>query len=170
MFFPESVIVIAKDAAKKFPSNIEGAVDLAEKQIRKLPDFEEMVDQLVRNTIQDLIYDLRHRSNTKTKNDAGYYTAEQKVSKTSEITDTIYNSVYSYCIGGTVLGEILGADLPTIADNERQIAAGHDFNASLCSKLSTLVPEDKKVREALPEQKLKKIFNSIYRKTQAEAA
>lgn len=164
MEIPENVLRIVEEMAAKYPADIPKAIERAEKDIRSLPEFDELVSMLVRNTVQELVYDARHRANTRMRREAGDYGGQAKVvSGNSACLGRVCVSVYSYHIAGTKLGLVKGADLEAIAESERAIASGHLFNVRLCSKLKGLVPADKCVQEVVSEKKLRALFKSCSR-------
>lgn len=159
MDIPENVLRIVEEAAGKHPADIPKAVERAEKGIRGLAEFDELVSMLVRNTVQELVYDARHRANTRMRREAGDYGGPAKVvSGDSASLGRVCESVYSYRIAGTVLGLVKGADLQAIAEGERSVASGHLFNVRLCLKLQELVPADKRVQDAVTEKRLRGLF------------
>lgn len=170
MQYPESFLDIIETTVKEYPSDIDRATEEAEKKIRALPEFAGFVDALVRSAVRELVYDQRHIVNVRTKKQAGYYGGQTKLNRSANGVLAAYESVYQYHIAGTVLGEILGEDLSDIAANERAIASGHTFNADLCEWLAGLVPEGKKVHQAITEKKLRKEFNRIYERVHGSAA
>lgn len=167
---PENVLPLVEAAVKANPTDIEKAAHDAAKKIKKLPEFPEIMAQLFQNAVREIVYDVRHAMNVRTKRQAGYYGQEAKVNRVSDGVLRSYESVYSYYIGGTVLGDIKGEALRGIAENERAIAVGHTFNAKLCEWLAEQVPEDKAVREVIPEKCLRKEFDRIYKQTMGEEA
>ena len=166
MEFPKSVEAIVDRAAKKFPSDISKAIDQADKEIRKLPEFDELVSMLIRKAVAQLIYDARHSVTNQIKRDSGMYGGPAKViAGLSKSVNRVAESIYAIRIAGTMLGELFGRDLPGIADSEMAIGHGHLFNARLCQRLAALVPEDKRVQEAVKEKKLQAIFLDVLRDT-----
>lgn len=169
MNFPESVLNVAKLAAQKHADDVSAAVDEAERQIRRLPEFGDLVAALVRQAVQTLVYNERHRSNVRMRAEAGEYGRPAKVNVgASAAVNAVIESLYLYRIAGTTLGLVRGADLAGIAASENAQANGHIFNARLCSELSALVPAEKAVQDAVSERKLRSIFDKIRR--QGEAA
>lgn len=171
---PSEVKQIIREQVEKFPSDTERAVREAEKLIHKMasPKFSEFVDVLVRHCIMELAYDERHKINTKIKSLGGYYDTKPKVNLGSvPSVGAAYESVYNYCIGGSILGELTGAELEDLESAERGKAKGHIFNAELLKWLrSSGVRGDKKVKEVISENKLKIAFARILRNTQGGAA
>jgi hypothetical protein len=167
----ESILEIVKAAAEHHPGDIPSAVDEAEMAIRDLPDFEALISALLRSAIQELVYDARHALNTRIKRDAGYYGGPAKVNGTSDGVQKVYESVYRYCIGSTTLGELKGEDIPEIVEGEKAKAQGHQFNAELLEWLEAQgVKGEKRVREVVPEKKLRKNFDRIYEAVMSSAA
>jgi len=168
MTYPETFMAAAREAAAKHGGDIDQATAVAEAAIRSLPDFADWVNAFVTSAIRELVYDARHQMNVAMKRDTGYYggPAKVKVGDSADI-QKVYQSFYEYHIAGMQLGMLKGADLEGIAESEAARAEGHAFNARLCKKLREVVPDDKTVREAVPERKLREIFKKVQRENKA---
>lgn len=160
---PKSVLEIVAKAADKYPSDIPKALDVADKAVRKLPEFEELVSDLVRSAIQDLIYEHRHSVTRQIKRETGKYKVKPKVvvGKSKPVNEAALRSVYLMPIAGTVLGRVLGKDLLGIAKHEQDKANGSAVNARLCFRLDKLVPNTKYVDEVLSEKRLRTILQEV---------
>jgi hypothetical protein len=159
MEYPTSVLEIAERQAARFPADIDSAVNEAEKAIRRLPEFDSLVDLMVHNAVQELIYSFRHRDKVQMKNDMGQYGGPAKVtSGASAVANRAERSAYEFHMAGTMLGLILGKDLESIAQSEAAIAHGHDFNARLCRRLMSLVPDESRVQDAVSEKRLRRLI------------
>ena len=159
MKFPEEVRSVIRDADAGNPSDLEQAVDEAERKIRSLMSFDSLVSDLVRSAIQGLIYDMRHAANGKIRYESGNYKQDTKtVVGTSDAVMRAESSVYQYRIAGTSLGQLLGKDLIDLATGEENRAEGYIFNARLLRRLSDVVPQNKMVKNAITQKKLKAIF------------
>jgi hypothetical protein len=162
MEIPSNVIAIARDAAEKHGDDIRAAVVEAEQRIRKLAEFADFENALITNAIQEMVYDARHRwSGQLKKSSGGYNTTQNVIPGKTESFAAVTRSLYTYCIGGQMLGSVLGASLTKIASSESAVAAGHVFNARLCRRLAGMVPEDKTVKQVVSERKLKAIFAEL---------
>lgn len=161
MEFPESVNEVIRDACRKFPSDITRAHAYASRLIRKLDEFDDLVNTLVEHAILGLVHQRRHHENVQIKNDTGKYSSKAKVLGMSEEVNSVCKSVYLYNIGARTLGMLEGQELEPIADNEDAIADGHHFNANLCRRLRRLVGDGVKVKEAVSEKKLRALFNEL---------
>ena len=171
MEFPKAVTDIATGCAAKHGADCEAATNCAVSKIKKLPEYPDLVETLVRHAVQNLVYAARHYSNTVMRKASGGYGGAAKVkAHESESLSAVARSCYSYAIAGTMLGNLTGKELPAIAASEAAIASGHDFNARLCQRLSTIVPEDKAVRECVSERKLRAMFKSLGGKETSAAA
>lgn len=149
---------IIREADEKNPDDIPAGVAYASKKLREEPDFQSWVESFVTHSIQEMIYDVRHQKSQQIKAQAGGYVAPTKVSSSSKTTNVVLAEVYQYRIAGRTLGLLLGSELTEIAANQSEIAEGFLFNARLCERLSRLVPEDKTVKDAVPERKLRDLF------------
>jgi hypothetical protein len=168
---PESVIAIVREATSKNPSDVDAATTAAEAKIRELPEFDDLVCQFIRTAIKELIYDERHRTTKAVKYLAGLYGKPAKTpSKDSERVQKAYSSVWSFYIGGTVLGAVLGRELHVLARKEEKIAKGHTLNQRICLNLATLVPLDKRVGQVISDKKLNEIIELETARLRAEAS
>lgn len=163
--FTEEVIEIARKADRRFPSDIVKATDEAERKIRALPDFDEIVDTLVRSAVRELVYYARHVVTTRIKNETGARCTKAKVvvGKSNGVLRAA-ESCYNHRIAGTILGMVYGKDLADIAASEAAVGKGHLFNSALAAKLSEIVPAESMVQDAVPETKLRKIMKELQRK------
>lgn len=161
---PQSVIDIARECAAAHGADIAEATRLAEQRIRALPDFEQIVNTLITAAVRDMVYDARHATNARFKREAGYYGRRGRVdTAASEVVNRAAKSVYAYCIAGTMLGELQGKDLPDLAEKEELTAKGYTFNAVLLRELAQKVKGEQKVRDVIPENRLKARFDHLYR-------
>ena len=157
--YPSNVLRICEAAVNRHASDIEKAVVEAEKKVRDLPEFPELVDKLIHTAIQEIIYDIRHHANVRMKQNMGSYGGRAKVTSGSCPTvNRIAEDLYRYSIAGTILGLVTGKQLPEIADSEAAVGNGHLFNARLCRSLAKIVPEDKRVQDVVNQKKLKEIW------------
>lgn len=173
MQFPQEVRVIVREANTNSPSDIEGATTEALINVKRLSAYDELVDTLVEHAVHDLICDDRHSINTQIKHQSGvYYQTPKTVVGESTAVMRAEFSAYSYRIAGTSLGEVLGKDLLDIAGVEDNKADGHVFNSTLLRRLSNVVPQNKKVRNAITQKKLKSLFAELQatKKGKSEAA
>jgi len=173
MDYPKNVLEIVETATRKYPTDIEGAVQQAEKAVRKLPEFDELVEKLVHDSIQGLVYDVRHRLNIQMRQEAGGYGGPAKVvSGDSTAANRMEMDLYRYNIAGTSLGNMKGEELVPTADAERAKGEGCLFNSRLCRRLAAIVPEGKAVRDVVSATKLRSIFMEVgkVKRRHAEAA
>jgi hypothetical protein len=171
MEMSQTVIDIIAAAEKRHPEDIEAAVDDAEKRIRKLPDFDDFVNILIREAIRSRVNDCRHGVSRAIRKEMGEYgkPATTVVGESPAVLKVMEN-LYKYRIAGTVLGSVYGRDLADISENERVTGQGHLFNAYLTARLQPLVPANKRVRDVVPEKKLKVIFASCQKEIDKSAA
>ena len=168
MPYPDEVLRIARDASRKYPDDIDTATNVAEREVRRLDCFADLVDQLVRSTVRALICDYRHHDNRILRKARGQYGGPAKVvSGDSKAVQQIAMTVYEHRIAGMTLGNLLGEQLLPIANSEATRADGHKFNAILCRKLSVLVDAQERVRDVVPESKLVEIFRAAQREATA---
>lgn len=162
MNYPESVLDIVKAATAEHPDDIAKATDTALRKIRKLPEFPELVDKLIHDAIQELIYGERHAENCRIRKEAGGGPKPIVIDHKGKIGQAIAQRYYlNLYIGGRQLRYIAGKDLQPLASEEEKIGQGHLWNARLLTALASKVPEDSTVGETLTEDDLVKIVRKI---------
>lgn len=170
MVFDESVQDIVKKAVKRYPSDINKAVDQTWRYVKALPNFDELVEDFIKSALRAAVHDFRHTGNTALKREAGEYGKPATVCDlNSEGLKQIYCDLYAIHIAGTVLGELIGGTLIGIANSEAAKANGHAFNAKLLQKLHPLVPEGVRVRDAVNPAKLQAIVTRLQREELRDA-
>lgn len=167
MDFPASIRNAVAGACRKHPDDVPAAIDVAEKAIRKLPDFDTFVALMIHHSIQEMVYDDRHRFNGQLHKNAG---ADPKVIVgNSEAVLGVYGSIYAYHVAGKTLGELLGSELPTVRATEQAIASGHLFNVALLEWVESQgVGDEQRVKDAIPEKKLAAQFRRLQKKANEE--
>ena len=171
MDYPKSVYEIVTRAANKHKQNIESAVAMAVAGVKKLPEYSSIVDSLVYSAIQDLVYDSRHNANTSIKRQSGAYGGKSKIVVGQSVSiQEAYQSIYDIRIAGNILGYIVGKELAGLAEKERATGDGHYVNAKLVESLVAIVPENKRVRDAVTEKRLRVLLKQAQEKIQREAA
>src|SRR3990172_11545688 len=163
MEIPREILEVVQTASAKFPDDIPAAIDYAEKHCRRLPDWADYEAGIITHSIQQLVYADRHRVDVAIRRQAGHYGGPAQVHADGESVLEAYRSYYGYFLQGKTLGTIIGAEFADIADIERGLAAGHEFNAELADVLGEMVPAEKTVREFLPEKKLARVFGQVRR-------
>lgn len=171
MELPKSVYEAVASAEAKNPGDPPAAIEAAKKLIRSLPEFPDLAAEFFHRTVQELVYAQRHRIAGDIKRAAGGYGQPSKVAADSPAIRGVYESVYQYRMGGTVLGDIMGENLADIAEGEEEKARGHQFNARLARYcIDQGVKDGQSVREVIPEKKLRMAFDRIQKETQGKAA
>jgi hypothetical protein len=157
---PEEILKVVAAVVAKHPNSIDDAVDAALSKLAKSPAWESWTANLVYGGLRRIIQDYRHYQNGIIRSANGDYGGPAKVTAGQAAND-VASDVYGYFIGGRTLGTLLGSELDDIGTSEAARAEGHQFNARLCAVLKPLVPDDKAVREAVKESKLRKIFADL---------
>ena len=161
MDYPNNVLKIAKAAAVAHPLDATKATNLAIRNLSKLKDFTKLRAVFIHNAVRDLIYDSRCQVNKVIK---GQHSSPKVIVGTSPSVQEAAVSAYDLFISGVTLGEVLGGDLDDIGDSEQAVGYGHLFNAELCWRLAKIVPEYKRVRDAVSENKLQAIMREVRKK------
>jgi len=138
---PASIPKIIADVASRFPQDITAAVNEAERRIKKIAGKDE-TSALIRHSIQEQVYDVRHKENEKYKSDG----------------KPASDDLYVYFIGGSTLGNLTGKMLAELADSEQQKAEGHALNAAICRRFSDVVPEDQMLKRIVSTEDLRQAF------------
>ena len=167
MKFPRSFLQAAEAASQKHPEDVAEAARVALEAIRGLPEFGDCVDLLVEEAVTLMVYNARQYKNKRIKTAAGHYAKKgvRKVSTAeSEALAQAYDEVFEYCIGGRTLGSILGKEIPDLEKTQRLEAGGYLYNADLLLTLRPLVPPNKTVKQAVPRERMKRIFRELEEK------
>lgn len=161
MLFPDSVYAVIQEEADKHKEDIRAAVDAAMARIVKLPEYDSIVQDLVRKAIHKLVYDYRHQCVRETKGKEPMYSVQPRiVVGRSAAVHRVERSYYDIFVCGKTLGSMLGKELLPAAEHERRIGQGHLVNARLLERLSKIVPEDKTVRNSVSERRIKHLLKA----------
>lgn len=162
MDYPSSLIGIVRRAATEHRDDIDQAVDCAEEAWLNVPEHAEWVKAMVRAELRHLIHDVRHRENVAIRHELGYYGGPAKVANaTGAVERVARNCLIDYSIGGIALGKITGKLLKSLAKSEQEKSDGYAYNARLCVRLATLVPDDKTVAECLSVKQADTIMKEV---------
>jgi hypothetical protein len=164
--FEENVINIVRQAVADHPKP-EDAQQAAEQKIRRLPHFRDLLQELVKTAVLDLVHRERSAVNRSLRTQAGQFGQPAKVVVgASQAVCRAYQSYYNYFVGGSMLGMIKGEHLLGLAEQERALAAGHIFNARLLEELGAIVPAGREVQQVVSERRLKNMFERLKQETQ----
>lgn len=147
MQFSDDVIAIVAMANKRH-ADIQEALDQAEREIRALPNFDDIVSDLIRHAIQELIYSDRHTVNTKIKRETGQFTAQPKVKMTGAVLASYRaeRSLLDLNIQGLRLGDMTGADLRDAMGREEAQGRGSLTNSRFLRRIDARYsPKDDQV-------------------------
>lgn len=172
MEYPPSLRDIVSQAASQHRDDIDKAVDCAYAKWLDDPEREDFVESLERQAIREHIHFWRHRENVEMRREAGMYGGPAKVGLSTGAANRIAEQCWleTYVIGGRIVGGITGKELPAMAKSEREKADGADFNARLCMKLASMVPEEKAVRDVLTDAKFRKVMKELRTGRRGKAA
>ena len=152
---------IARDCSNEFPDDVQEAVQNAISRAKKHPEYTDYVDLLAELAIQEYVYRARTQANYDQKRGDGSYAAPQKVhSGTSSSVNDVHLGVLAMRIAGTTLGALTIDRLEEIADSERQIANGHDYNARLLDAFRVKADAKIKRNSKLKDRPLSQLFKS----------
>lgn len=168
-YFPQSVLEIVATCTRNNLGDINTAVDEAVEAIKQLPGYKQLVEDLLRRGVCDLVYEMRHKDNRRLKNALGRYPS-QKDSKIafSENVAAAHRSVFDHCIDGRTLGSLYGRDIPDLIDTIGKRIRGERFNINILLWLKNKVPMDKTVREAISEERLARVYTALSDKDSEE--
>jgi hypothetical protein len=186
MQHPEAILRAGRKAAEKFPDDIPRATRYALQLFKRLPEYEEWCEVLPMGMAQDIVHEARHRHNREIKrqsrmeeeaavaacassmdSDSGRNTRPRpeprpriNVAESHGVRST-YIAYMTKRIAGRTVGSLYGRELEGIAMNERERAAGYEFNARLMQRLKPLVPDNRTVRDSISEEKLAAIWKDV---------
>jgi hypothetical protein len=188
MLHPEAILRAGRKAAEKFPDDIPRATRYALQLFKRLPEYEEWCEGLPMGMAQDIVHEARHHHNREIKRQSrreeeeavAAYSAEPvgaaanerstrprsdprpriNVAESQGVRST-YIAYMTKRIAGRTVGSLYGRELEDIATNERERAAGYEFNARLMQRLKPLVPDNRTVRESISEEKLAAIWKDV---------
>ncbi len=148
---------IVERSVKKYPDNTDKATEMAKRQIKELPEYEEFIEDLFHRNIRALVENHRgqHNHNVRVRN--GFYGGPAKVKITEAVLD-VHKGLFLYHLAGRTLGMLFGHELDDIANQEESRANTHGFHASLARKLRPLVPDNKRVQDVVSHKKLQQIW------------
>jgi hypothetical protein len=150
MQFPKEVYSVIKKAVATHGDDIDGAIAMALAEVKELDNYVQLVEILVEQTIQTLVYEERHKCTVKTKREIGAYNYRAKVQMgDSKIVKDVCQKIYGMYIGGRTLGSIMGEDIPKLLASERQIRDGHSFNVKMLERIEPLAKPGKTVQEVV---------------------
>lgn len=166
--WPDWLQKLVDNADNKYPSDRKKAVEWLFTQVTQHEEYETIVNDLIKNCLQELIYDARHKRDTAMKYDEGYYRSKPNTTY-GTAADPVYKMIYEYRINGTTLGDVIvGEESMSIAAKERAIANGHMFNVKLMDWITQNGREGEAVRDCIPEKKLRARFKAIWKEYRKE--
>lgn len=167
MELPPEIREAVRKAEEKHPGDVGKAKSAAIKAVRALPLCEEWVQLLVDSAIESALYEARHARAVAMRRQEAFYGRPGKVNAASSAAvERVYESVYQYRIGGTVLGDLTGERLPEIIAREGEAAATHTFHARLLTWVQEQgIGDEQAVRDVIPEKKLADAFERLKKAT-----
>lgn len=157
--FPESFKEIARNAVQKFPGDIAQAIDHAEAELRRDPEFMAHVDLYIRTTVRQIVYRARGTSTIQQKR-AAFERPAINTAKSRAVNE-VAADMDRYFFNGTNVGDMLGEHLDDHANHAEKLAAGHQQNSRLFRMLRALVPDGFTVRQKVSPKK----FAALVRKS-----
>lgn len=168
---------IVREIVSEHRDDIDRSIALSIKAVRKHPELlEEIIDYGIRETVYAVrgMMNAEFRASRETPMPTGKaiagaareVPAAKVVVGTSADVQAAYQSVYDLFIAGKTLGTLTGEDLPNVVAHERGKANAHTFNVRLLEALVPLVPEKKRVKDCVPEKKLRAIYERVWNDSQ----
>jgi hypothetical protein len=172
MPYPEAFTELARKAATKFQSNVAAAVEWLDNQMRKRPELQAECDELFRTAAyRAAIYECRSDDNSSLMAmSTPSAVAQQKVFRGASADVATIRYLETFKIGGRVLGEIMGSELPGLAAKDRQIGQGFLARSRLCEALARIVAPEKRVGECVTNEQVHQIVIEAKGLAEAEAA
>ena len=163
---PEQLLDMVRQAVQAHPNDIEDSLNYLVNVWGRCPARRTWAEELETRALRSMIHDCRHQLMVQMRRAHGAYGQAAKVGLSTGAANRIAEAMLldSYSINGYILGNIPGEELESLARGEQAKAEGCAFNARLCSKLSSLVPKGKLVRDVVTEKKLRKLFQDLGQK------
>jgi hypothetical protein len=160
-----AVLAIVRGATLRNPEDINHATDLALAEIKRLPDYLDLVEPLLRQAVKGLVHDCRSSMNTEILQDVVEHPnrepeqPEQPAPAPRRGTPCVVgnsptlqmHSVFNLFMCGTRLGSLRGRDIPVVSGRCRSNAATQVAYANLLDRLEPLTPPDSRIEEAVAE-------------------
>lgn len=158
---PKVIAEMVKNAVSESKTAQE-SIEIIIGQITNCPEAtRDWVEFILRKAVESLVYEHRRELNRSLKT-KGYVAVASKINwAESKVVQNIY-TVYEFKIAGRNLGDIMGSELETILEQERNSIRGHELNVEFLSRLQKKVPPNKTVKEAINLKTITRIFNSVY--------
>lgn len=164
MKLSQEVLDICHDAVDEHPDDLESSLLQALRKVRGLDNFAEIQDQLVREAIQNTIYQRRHTrtatTNQAIRNDVKKYGGPAGVVMAdSKTVQRHHATAFEYKIGGQTLGDLRGKDIPVLIGSIRNRAEIETSHLYLLQELEGRVDELKTVRRSVDLAELERLMN-----------
>lgn len=169
--YPKTLLDSVRKIVEDHPESIDAALEKAVKAVHRMPERETFIATLERQAIREIVCGFRHQINVTFRNGNGDYATKPRAEIDASVSK-VYESIYNYVIAGMAIGWLVGKDLTRLAEMERNRADGHVFNAKFLESIiaSGAVGEDQRVMDAIPEKRLRKIFDQLNGKRKKDAA
>lgn len=160
--YPDVLLKIVRHHAITY-KDVDEAVKRGLVQWRKQKERREWLEQMEADHFRTMVCDVRHSENVATKKANGEYGKPAKVSMGSAAVNRVVlrGMLDDFYIGSRVLGDIQGKELSALADVEQAKAKGSMNNAKFLRLLDPLVPDEKRVRDAISDEKARDIWNEV---------
>jgi hypothetical protein len=172
MEMPEYVLEIAKEEALRH-SETKPAARQVLARLRRRPGFDELRDTLLMHAVEHVVSEARHQHSVKLRKDAGVYgqpSALVQAMANSPSVRAVNSSLYTYFIGGSILGLLTGEQLTPLADALQAQADGVLFNVRLLRRLATVVHGHQTVQAVVSPRRLRAMFTELGGNPEAGAA
>ena len=166
MIMPEELLAVARESAEKY-GDVKDAISAALRRIKNLPNISALMDKVLYQCVQDLVYEARCVINRRKKvnlNPNNVNTSGRSLVPVgdSEYVMKVCDSMYSYHIGGRLLGDLYGKDIDGLILQEGKIAAGHMVNRDLLKWIKSRgVGKDERVRDKISDKALTNAFRRL---------
>lgn len=156
---PEEIHQIANAIALQL-DDADEAAKVIEGRVKSLPNYPDIVNDLVARSIRDLTYQKRHQENRRLRHEQ--YHSTPKVDSLSDDVSKVERSFYdSYYVNGTTIGNLTGSMLDIEIHKAESNVKTHRFHIELFESLRDLVGDQERVRDRVTEKTLVKMFDKL---------
>lgn len=159
MIAPSALLEIVRDAAEKFPDDIDSATKQVVSKWRKHAERDEWRDRLEEKALREILSDYRHSKNVAIRAASGGYSVEPQRGKALDaLAKAATDTILDMTVGGLPIRDILGKQLGELASGQLAISDTHRKIARFLTRLSEIVGPDEKVGDVVSDTKAQSLW------------